>query len=112
MTGSHLQTFDGVLLLVKPTFEKSDAVLIFLILRIEKMLFVPKICNRNLELVKNSVEVVQLHSMIVRPRVQSTDIIVELSGLRNVTLLEDAKRLFILLTLQEIIRHILNWNVE
>ena len=112
MTGSHLQTFDGVLLLIESTLEKSYTILVLLILRIEKVPLVSKVRNRNPELVDNRVKVVQLHSMIVRPRVQSTDIVVELSELRNVTLLEDAKRLLILLTLQEIIRHILNWNVE
>ena len=96
MTGSHLQAFDGVLLLVKPTFKKSYAVLVFLVLRIKKMPFVPKICDRNPEFVDDGVEIVQLHPMVVRPRIQRTDIVVELSELRNVTLLEDAERLLIL----------------
>ena len=112
MTGSHLQAFNGVLLLVKPTFEKSYTIFVLPILRIEKVSFVPKICDRNPELVDDGVEIIQLHSMIIRPRVQRADVVIELSELRNITLLEDTKRLLILLTLQEIIRHILNRNVE
>ena len=112
MTGSHLQVLNGILLLVEPTLEKSYAIFVFLILQVEKVPFVSKICDRNPELVKNGVEVVQLHSMVVRPRVQRTNIVVELSELWNITLLEHVERFLILLTLQEIIRHILNWNVE
>ena len=112
MTGSHLQAFNGVLLLIESTLEKGYAILIFFVLRIEKMPFVPKICDCSPELVNNSVEVVQLHPMVIRPRVQRADVVIELSELWNVTLLEYAKRLLIPLTLQEIIRHILNWNVE
>ena len=112
MTGSHLQPFYGVLLLIEPTFEKSYTVFVLLILRIEKVPLVSKIRNSGPELVDDGVEIIQLHPMVVRPRIQRTDVVVELSELRNVTLLEYAKRLFILLTLQEIIRHILNRNVE
>ena len=112
MTGSHLQAFDGVLLLVEPTFEKSYTILVLLILCIEKMPLVSEIRNSDPELVDDGIEVIQLHPMVVRPCIQRTDVVIELPELRNVTLLEDAKRLLVLLTLQEIIRHILNWNVE